>query len=105
MKSDKIHIGSLIRQKVKEKSLSVTQFAEFINLSRGAVYNIYESTSIDINLLREISDVLDYDFIEKHYAKKTNMDSDYAIITFLDGNAIPEALPENSILLKRTNKN
>jgi hypothetical protein len=49
--------------------------------------------------------VLDYDFIEKHYVKRTNMDSDYAIIAFLDGNAIPETLPENSILLKRTNKN
>ncbi|MDR2126631.1 MAG: helix-turn-helix transcriptional regulator [Prevotellaceae bacterium] len=105
MKSDKIHIGSLIQQKVKEKSLSVTQFAEFINLSRGAVYNIYESTSIDIDLLQKISDVLDYDFIENHYVKRTNMDSDYAIITFLDESAIPETLPENSILFKRTVNN
>jgi transcriptional regulator with XRE-family HTH domain len=104
MKPNRIHTGSLIQQKVKEKAMSVAQFARLINRSRGAVYHIYESESIDTELLRAISNVLDYDFITKHYVKtnSANTAADYVLITFLNEAELPDKLPENSILTKKT---
>ncbi|MDR1348881.1 MAG: helix-turn-helix domain-containing protein [Prevotellaceae bacterium] len=105
MKSDKIHIGSIIKQKVKQRSLSVTEFARRINLSRGAVYNIYESASVDVQLLQKISDVLGYDFIENHYTNIINNSYEYILIVYLNETEIPDTLPENAVLLRKTNKN
>ena len=65
-----IHIGSIIKQKVEENSLSVKEFAGRINCERTNVYHIFKQRSIDIERLIKISEVLDYDFISKIYIKQ-----------------------------------
>ncbi|MDR0828706.1 MAG: hypothetical protein LBN95_01145 [Prevotellaceae bacterium] len=64
-----IHIGKLIQQKVKEKKISITDFADKICCVRENVYHIFKSPTIDIRKLEHISNVLDYDFVKDVYLK------------------------------------
>ncbi|MDR1198464.1 MAG: transcriptional regulator [Prevotellaceae bacterium] len=107
MKPDKIHIGNIIRQKVKQNSLSVTGFAKLINRSRSDVYDIFKRPNIDTDLLLCISKVLDYDFMEYLCTgvQKPQITAEYMLITMLNENEIPEEIPENSVLLKVSKQN
>jgi transcriptional regulator with XRE-family HTH domain len=62
-----IHIGKAIKQKVKERGLRVTDFANAIHCNRTNVYDIFNRKSIDIEQLILISKVLEYDFISGIY--------------------------------------
>jgi transcriptional regulator with XRE-family HTH domain len=60
-------LGERIKEKFDEKcrtnpAFCKAEFARRICVHRSTVYNIFNSNSIDINLLRKISDVLEYDF-------------------------------------------
>jgi len=44
-----VHIGSIIKQKVKEKSMTNKEFADRINCERTNVYHIFKQKSIDID--------------------------------------------------------
>ncbi|MDR2146704.1 MAG: helix-turn-helix domain-containing protein [Tannerella sp.] len=61
-----IFIGELINRKLSEHGMSKSEFARRIGCSRGTVYNIFNSKSLDIELLIHISEILGYDFTE-HY--------------------------------------
>lgn len=56
------NIGTLIRNVLKERNLSVKDFAEQLGIKRPNAYRIFESNSIDTSLLLKISQILDYDF-------------------------------------------
>jgi plasmid maintenance system antidote protein VapI len=56
--SETIHLGQIIREKVKRSGMSITEFAEKINLSRPAVYQLFEKKSIDCEMIRKISILL-----------------------------------------------
>jgi len=71
-----IHIGSIIKKKLDENSMSILEFAKKINRDRTTVYDIFERKSIDIELLIKISNALDYDFIhEVYFPENTNKTS------------------------------
>lgn len=65
-----IHIGSIIRCKLEESSLSIAEFADRINRTRPTVYDIFNRKSIDTDLLVKISEVLDYNFLQEVYLEK-----------------------------------
>ena len=68
-----IHIGTIIEGKLKEKSMTVTEFADKINRERSTVYDIFTRKSIDTELLVLISKALDYDFIRTvYYGEETS---------------------------------
>jgi len=71
MKFNGIHIGTIIKQKMNEKSMTVTEFACRIDKERSTVYDIFERKSIDTELLIKISKALDYDFIHRVYFPDT----------------------------------
>jgi len=78
-----IHIGSVIKQKVKESSMSIKEFAERISCERSTVYDIYERKSIDTELLIRISEALNFDFFsEIYFNKKTTQFSKKILIAF-----------------------
>jgi transcriptional regulator with XRE-family HTH domain len=58
------HIGSIIRQKVKERRIKMIDFAAAIHCSRPNAYSIFHRKSINVDLLQLISKALDYDFAE-----------------------------------------
>ncbi len=62
-----IHIGKIIKEKLKERKISVAEFARQINCERATVYYIFTQKSIDIERLIRISEVLKYDFIIEIY--------------------------------------
>lgn len=65
------HIGNLIKKKVKESGLSITNFAKAINCSRRNAYTIFERESIDTMLLTKIGEVLDYNFFQFFLPEET----------------------------------
>ncbi|WP_455673949.1 helix-turn-helix domain-containing protein [Phocaeicola sp.] len=69
MKKD-IHIGSIIKKKFEESDMTIPQFAKLINRTRTTIYDIFNRKSIDIDLLIQISEVLDYNFLEEVYMDK-----------------------------------
>lgn len=60
---NEVHIGELIKQKLLESELSISDFAAAIHKTRTTVYDIFNRKSIDIDLLVLISDILHFDFI------------------------------------------
>ncbi len=64
---NKIHIGSLIKQKMQEKGMTTIDFAAAIHCSRPNVHSIFKRKSIDIHQLMVISKVLEYDFLQIYH--------------------------------------
>jgi len=64
--SDEIHIGELIRSKLKEEGRSVSWLAEKINCDRTNMYKIFKKTNIDADLLFRICIILNFDFFESY---------------------------------------
>jgi len=65
-----IHIGSIIKQKLAESSMSIKEFSDRINCDRTTVYDIFKRKSIDVERLIKISQVLNFDFINEIYYKQ-----------------------------------
>jgi len=53
------NMGKMIQQILKARGILVSDFAKTIHCSRTNVYNIFKRKTIDINLLRQIVDVLE----------------------------------------------
>ena len=67
---DEIHIGKKIQHVFNQSGLTVSQFARMLEVQRTRIYTIFESKTIDTELLCKISDVLHYDFLSEIYLKK-----------------------------------
>jgi len=78
MNLKEIDIGKIIKEKFEEKrrtdkTLNKAAFARRIGIDRSTVYLLFEKKSIDTELLINISEVLEYDFIEEIYCKKPSV--------------------------------
>ncbi|MDY0174940.1 MAG: helix-turn-helix transcriptional regulator [Bacteroidales bacterium] len=71
-----VFIGKIIEQKIRERNMSISEFANRINRSRTTVYDIFQRKSIDIDLLLTISKALEFDFLSEIYVKKQGGSSD-----------------------------
>jgi len=70
-----IHIGSIIKKVLAEKAMTISEFADKINCTRQNVYAIFQRKSVDIELLINISKVLDYEFIKEYYPDITTSEN------------------------------
>jgi len=57
------HLGAYIKNKVKERGLTVSEFARRIHCTRRNIYQIYKKNSLDSNLINRISQALDIDLL------------------------------------------
>ena len=64
-----IHLGNLIKQRLQEIGMNKSELARRINTTPQNVYGIFKRKSIDTELLRKISNVLEYDFFQ-HYTQE-----------------------------------
>jgi len=64
-------IGQLIRERVEAEKMEVTAFAKAINRERSNAYHIFNRDNIDIQLLKEIGQVLNYDFFQDLLSDET----------------------------------
>lgn len=58
-----LHIGELIKEKMKEQGKTIVWLSKELSCSRTNVYKILDKYSIDTELLVKISILLDYDFL------------------------------------------
>lgn len=65
--NNSIHIGNIIREKFEESGMSIPEFADALHKTRTTVYDIFNRKSMDVFLLLQISDILDYNFLGKIY--------------------------------------
>ena len=59
-----LHIGKVIRQHLEEVGMTKSEFARRISTSPQNIYGIFKRKSIDSELLRDISRVLNFDFFQ-----------------------------------------
>lgn len=57
-----MHIGHKIEEVVRSKGIGVSWLASQICCSRSNVYKIFSNPKIDIEMLRRLGEVLNYDF-------------------------------------------
>jgi plasmid maintenance system antidote protein VapI len=74
-----IHIGSVIRKKLKERDMCVIDFANAMHCSRSCVYSLFERRNIDLELLVSISKILNYD-LSTLYLEEDNQSKEYILI-------------------------
>lgn len=82
-----MHIGREIEKRFQDSGLKITVFADKINTGERNVYSIFKREDISADMLRKISEVLNYNFFElylneldsklvkdpnAHYATKSN---------------------------------
>ena len=60
----RIHVGELIKERLKEEGKSVVWLAQELGCHRTNVYNIFEKSSLDTNILRRISIIMQYNFFD-----------------------------------------
>ncbi|MFH0866127.1 MAG: helix-turn-helix domain-containing protein [Bacteroidota bacterium] len=65
-----IVIGKEIKRVLKERGMTISEFAKRINTHRRNVYDIFERKSIDTSLLQEIGKILSYDFFTLYKTPK-----------------------------------
>ena len=68
----KVHIGERIRELVRKKKLTDSQFGHLIGLSRPGVQKIYPKEYLDTELLQKISQALTHDFFAE-FSKELGM--------------------------------
>ena len=100
MKSTKSKtIGDLINEEVRRQGMPVTKFAKEINCQRNNVYDIFNRSNMDIDLLKRISKVLGVNFFQKiaddldlvcEEADNVNQQEQKAVSQFLD--VVPKLL-------------
>ena len=62
-----IHLGSLVKRKMKERNISISEFAKAIHCDRTNVYSIFKRKSMDIQQIVQISNALNYDFLQYYH--------------------------------------
>lgn len=71
-----IHIGEIIKGKVRERNMSIAEFAEKICCDRTTVYDLFKRSSIDVERLLRISSVLEFNFIKEIYLAKDDKEEE-----------------------------
>jgi transcriptional regulator with XRE-family HTH domain len=74
-----VHIGSIIRKKLTERGMRVTEFANALHYNRSSVYSLFERRSIDLELLILISKILEDDLLGL-YLEDKNQRKDYMVL-------------------------
>ena len=65
-----MHIGNILRERLKAEGKSVVWLARELGCHRTNVYNLFDKYSLDNMLLERLSIILDYDFFEL-YSEET----------------------------------
>lgn len=85
-----LHIGKLIRKHLEEVGMTKSEFARRLHTSPQNIYGIFKRKSIDTNLLKNISIILNYDFFQYYASGALFVSEDRApygkgsVITALD---------------------
>jgi len=90
-----LHIGHKIKEVLHERDMQIVSFAKRINRSRNVVYDIFERQSIDTELLKQISEVLNYDFFKLYKYERKASETD-----FITGESLVDRTELNELSMK-----
>jgi transcriptional regulator with XRE-family HTH domain len=76
MEANKIHIGKLIQDVVKQKKVKPVDLANQLGKTRQNIYDLYSRDSVDVKLLLELSKALNYDFVSLFTLSEKSIESD-----------------------------
>lgn len=62
--NDKVHIGQLVKTVFDERGMSVSELARQLNCERTNVYTIFRRRTVDVELLAQLSEILDHNFLD-----------------------------------------
>ena len=62
--NDKIHIGQIIKAELHRQGRTAHWLADQIPCSRTHIYKIFQSSSINTELLQKISTILEHNFFQ-----------------------------------------
>jgi hypothetical protein len=65
-KAKDVHIGKRIKAVLKQQGRTTVWLAQQIPCTPNHLYKVYASPSINTDLLKHISDILDYNFFEEY---------------------------------------
>ena len=80
---NKLNIGALIKAEMQRQGMSVAEMAKRLNVQRQTVYDMLKRTNIDVERLKDISDVLHKDFLSA-VASQNSQELDWCEITISD---------------------
>jgi transcriptional regulator with XRE-family HTH domain len=89
-----IHIGKKIQYVFNQSGLLISQFARMLGIQRTRIYHIFESKTIDTELLCKISDVLHYDFLSEIYLKKRDTANQHPLTINIQFQVVADKLAE-----------
>ena len=91
------HIGEAIKRRVKEKGISIEDFADAICCSRRNVYRIFKRNYIDTQRLKCISRALDFDFSD-HIIETNTLITRYIVIVKADEDELHEIVSKFQVV-------
>ena len=80
---NKLNIGALIKAEMQRQGMSVAEMAKRLNVQRQTVYDMLKRTNIDVERLKDISDVLHKDFLSA-LGSQSSQNPDWCEITVMD---------------------
>lgn len=63
MKDEKIHIGALVKQFIKENNINASELARELGKTRQNLYDLYKRDDVGVKELLSISRVLNHNFL------------------------------------------
>ncbi|HTF03558.1 MAG TPA: helix-turn-helix transcriptional regulator [Bacteroidia bacterium] len=103
-----VHIGKIVRKHLEEAGMTKSEFARRLETSPQNIYGIFKRKSIDTELLKEISAVLNYDFFQYYSTGALLVHEDKAnygkIMTALDLQREVNKLKQDLEILKNENQ-
>lgn len=106
-----LHIGKVVRKHLEELGMTKSEFARRLETSPQNIYGIFKRKSIDTQLLKEISTVLNYDFFQYYttaalvvHEEKANYGGKDKVFTALDLQREVEKLRKELEILKNENQ-
>jgi len=58
------HLGQLVKEIAKSKGVKFTWLAEQLHMSRQNLNSVFQRHALDVELLQNLSDLLDYNFFD-----------------------------------------
>lgn len=103
-----LHIGKIIKKKLEESGMSKSEFSRRIETTPQNIYGIFKRKSMDTDLLKRISNVLNYDFFMYYttatISVPTETKGEQKIITAAELKEEIDSLKSELAALKRENQ-
>ncbi|SHG00341.1 transposase [Chryseobacterium sp. OV279] len=87
-----LNIGSMIKDRVAENDIEMSRICKFLNTSENEVLNMYQSSSLDTELLLRWAKLLEYDFF-RLYSQHLILYSPQSSMDYVQKRKLPDSLP------------